>query len=205
MQGTNNIRRLSNFLNINSELLSLCAEGNRKAQKQLYEKCFGYLMPLCFRYHKNEVDARAAFNMGFLKIIKSLEKLDLEEVVFAAWSKRIMTNVLIDDYRKNKNHKEKISVRDNERELEFHSTTGQNDAESNFGEANIMRLLDKLKPATKQVFMLYVIDGYNHREIGEMLEMSEGTSKWHLSTARKDLRELLEIQNERGNRSRLVI
>lgn len=162
-------------------------------------------MPLCFRYHKNEVDARAAFNMGFLKIIKSLEKLDLEEVIFAAWSKRIMTNVLIDDYRKNKNHKEKISIRDNERELEFHSKTGQNEAESNFGEENIMRLLDKLKPATKQVFMLYVIDGYNHREIGEMLEMSEGTSKWHLSTARKDLRELIEIQNERGNRSRLVI
>lgn len=162
-------------------------------------------MPACFRYHKNEEDARAVFNMGFLKIIKSLEKLDFENVVFAAWSKRIMTNVLIDDYRKNKNHKEKISIRDNERELEYHSTSSANDAESNFGTENIMQLLEQLKPATKQVFMLYVIEGYNHREIGELLEMSEGTSKWHLSSARKYLRELIEIQNERGNRPRLVI
>ena len=67
-----------------------------------------------------------------------------------------------------------------------------------------LRLLEYLKPATKQVFVLYVIEGYNHREISDLLKMSEGTSKWHLSTARKELQALLE-QQEKNNRSRIAI
>lgn len=148
------------------------------------------------RYHRNEEDARAIYNVAYMKILKNLNKLDLEETPFAAWAKRVMTNTLIDEYRKNKKYKEKISKRNDDRELEYHSHGVKNDAESNMGESDIMKLLDKLKPSTKRVFMLYVIEGYNHREIGEIMDMSEGTSKWHLSTARKELRELIKNQEK---------
>ena len=79
-----------------------------------------------------------------------------------------------------------------------------NDAESNIGFENIMKLVNELPEVSAKVFNLYVIDGYNHKEIGDMLNMSEGTSKWHLSTARKILREKLEQIETRTTR-RLVI
>ncbi|WP_123776110.1 RNA polymerase sigma factor [Brumimicrobium aurantiacum] len=192
MQNKEKIRRVNNYMHIDVKLLKACAKNKRKAQEKLYEACFLFLMPICKRYHNNEQDARAAYNVAFLKIIDNLNKLDLEEVPFAAWAKRVMTNSLIDEYRKNKKYREKISKRDQERELEYHSTGVKNEAESNFGESSIMDLLEYLNPSTKRVFILYVIEGYTHKEIGEIMEMSNGTSKWHLSKARKELKVLLE-------------
>jgi RNA polymerase sigma-70 factor (ECF subfamily) len=196
LQGNKNIRTIGNYLHIDINLLKACRKNKRAAQEKLYEACFQFLMPVCMRYHRNEEDARAIYNVAYMKIIKNLDKIDLEDTPFAAWAKRIMTNTLIDEYRKNKKYKEKISKRDDDRELEYHSKGVKNDAESNLGESEIMKLLDQLKPSTKRVFMLYVIEGYNHREIGEIMEMSEGTSKWHLSTARKELRELISKREE---------
>jgi len=196
LENEENIRRVNNYMHIDVKLLKACSKNKRKAQEKLYEACFMFLIPICKRYHNNEQDARAAYNVAFIKIIDNLPKLDLEEVPFAAWAKRVMTNTLIDEYRKNRKYREKISKRNQERELEYHSEGVVNDAESNFGEATIMKLLDYLKPSTKRVFILYVIEGYTHKEIGEIMEMSDGTSKWHLSTARKELKVLLEKQEK---------
>lgn len=170
-------------MNIDEELLVACEKNNRKAQEKLYKACYVFLIPLCMRYHKNETDARAIFNKCFLKILKNLHTLNGNSSSFAAWAKRIMNNTLVDEYRSTKNYREKISKRDNERELDYHASSHVNHAETKFNEKSVMDLLDQLKPATKQVFILYVVEGYSHREIAEMLEMSEGTSKWQLSTA----------------------
>jgi RNA polymerase sigma-70 factor (ECF subfamily) len=189
-------------MNVTPELIKACNSDDRKAINRLYEYCFEMLMPVCFRYNRNEEDARASYNNGFLKILKGMKKID-EDVNFNAWSKRIMVNSLIDEYRKDKKYNTQISKSDNERELDFHSTGHRNDAESNLGCENIMMLVKELPHTTGRVFNLYVIDGYSHKEIGEMLEMSEGTSKWHLSTARKQLREKLEELE--GRNQRMVI
>src|SRR5690554_600802 len=146
-------------MHIDVKLLKACSKNKRKAQEKLYEACFLFLMPICKRYHRNEQDARAAYNTAFIKIIDNLTKVDWEEVPFAAWAKRVMTNTLIDEYRKNKKYREKISKRDKERELEYHSEGVRNNAENDFGESSILGLLDYLKPSTKRVFMLYVIEG----------------------------------------------
>lgn len=191
-------------MHVDSDLLVACANNDRKAQKKLYEICFAFLMPNCQRYHKNEEDARSVFNNGFLKILKNLSTVDLENILFAAWAKRVMANTIIDEYRKHKNYNETISNRDNERELEYHGRSAQNKAIKDFAEDDILDLLDYLKPATKQVFVMYVIEGYNHREISELLEMSEGTSKWHLSTARKELKTLLTELEEAELRLKVI-
>jgi RNA polymerase sigma-70 factor (ECF subfamily) len=121
-------------------------------------------------------------------------------VNFDAWAKRIMVNSLIDEYRKNKKYNTQITKSDSERELDYYSKGHKNDAESNLGYENIMMLVKELPVTSAHVFNLYVIEGYSHKEIAEKLDMSEGTSKWHLSTARKLLREKLdrlENQNQR--------
>lgn len=193
------VRPLKTKMDITPEIIKSCISDDRKAINLLYEYGFKLLMPVCFRYNKNEGDARAAYNKGFMKILKGLPKLE-ENTNFNAWSRRIMTNSLIDDYRKNKKYNERIQKSDSDSELDFYSTGTENEAESNLGMENILFLIKELPAATSCVFNLYVIDGYSHKEIAEQLEMSEGTSKWHLSTARKMLREKLdrlENQNQR--------
>jgi len=192
LQSNTNIIRLGKCVHVDSDLLEACVANDRKAQKQLYEYCFRNLMSVCLRYHSNEEDARSSLNIAFLKIIQALPSLNFSELNFGAWSKRVTTNTLIDEYRKKKIHVDHYLGKETERELDVLSTHTFNDAESDFGCSDIMKLLSEIPQASAQVFNLYVIDGYSHREIGELLNMSEGTSKWHLSTARKLLREKLE-------------
>lgn len=179
-------------MDITSDILEACKRDDRKSIQFLYEFCFKKLMPVCFRYHNNEEDARSSLNIGFMKILKGLETLDNEKVNFNAWSKRVMVNTLIDEYRKKKNYTNHISAKETERELDSVSSATVNEAESDMGYENLMKLVRQLPEISGRVFNLYVIDGYNHKEIGDMLGISEGTSKWHLSTARKVLREKLE-------------
>jgi len=194
------IRSVNNYMHIDVKLLKACAKNKRKAQEELYKACFLFLMPICKRFHQNEADAHAAYNDVFLKILNNLSKLDLDEVPFPSWAKRVMTNALIDEYRRNKKYREQIQKCDEERKLEFYSKEVVNDAITDYDERSILRLLDYLKPDSKRVFILYVIEGYSHKEIAHIMNMSVGTSKWHLSIARKELREMItKIENEKLN------
>lgn len=159
-------------------------------------------MPVCFRYHNNEEDARSSLNLGFMKILKGLENVEAD-VNFPAWSKRIIVNTLIDEYRKKRNYTSRVTSKETERELDVEGSAETNEAESNFGYESLLKLIKELPDVSQKVFNLYVIEGYNHKEIGDLLGISEGTSKWHLSTARKVLREKLE--KIEINQQRLVI
>jgi RNA polymerase sigma-70 factor (ECF subfamily) len=159
-------------------------------------------MPVCFRYHNNEEDARSSLNLGFMKILKGLENVE-DDVNFPAWSKRIIVNTLIDEYRKKRNYTSRVKSKETERELDVEGSAETNEAESNFGYESLLKLIKELPDVSQKVFNLYVIEGYNHKEIGDLLGISEGTSKWHLSTARKVLREKLE--KIEINQQRLVI
>ena len=90
-------------ISIDIKLLTDASKGNRKAQYKLYKYCFGILMPVCFRYTKNEEFAREELSMAFVKIIAGLKKMK-PDVKFDAWAKRITVNSIIDNYRKNKKH-----------------------------------------------------------------------------------------------------
>lgn len=186
-------------MDITHDIIKACMRDDRKAINLMYEYGFKMLMPICFRYNKNEEDARAAFNTGFIKILNGLEKVD-KDLNFDAWAKRVMVNSLIDEYRKNKKYNSQITKSDSETELDYYSTGTSNNAESNLGVENINALIKELPTMTGQVFNLYVIDGYSHKEIADLMDMSEGTSKWHLSTARKMLRHKLEELENRNQR-----
>ena len=179
-------------MQIDLEILVACIKKDRKAQKDLYAYCFKLFIPLCCRYNTNEEDARYSFNTAFIKIITALENVNLKEINFNAWSKKIVTNVLIDEYRKNKNHKAHFQAKETERELENNADIIENDVESDLGYQVLLNLIEQIPQTHALVFKLYVIEGLSHKEISEHLSMNIGTSKWHLSVARKLLQEKVE-------------
>lgn len=177
---------------IDLDILQQCAKNDQRAIKQLYEYCFHKLMPLCLRYHVNKEDARSSLNLAFMKIIQSLSTMELSKLNFDAWARRITNNTLVDEYRKRKNQETHYLKKDSERELENASNLTTNEGLENLNYAALLELIQKLPETTRVVFNLFVIEGYPHNEIAEKLDIPLGTSKWHVSNARKLLKEMLE-------------
>lgn len=175
---------------IDNKLIEACRKNDRRAQEKLYEWYYVKVMPTCMRYHRNEEDARSVLNIGFVKICRNLDKLK-PDTPFEAWARRILMNTIIDEFRKNKNYLQLVDAKETDRELEIKSDLVENDVWSKMETDVLMGLLKRLPEVSRKVFNLYVIDGYTHKEIGEMLEISDGTSKWHLSNSRKLLREMI--------------
>lgn len=173
-------------MNIHPDLIAKCVKQDRRAEYELYKLSYSYLMSICMRYNKDKDTASEILNMGFLKILKNIGIYN-PEIPFKVWIRRVMVNTLIDEYRKQKREKERVTYVE-----EYYDSSDYadvNDALSNISCKQIYEEINKLPQATKQVFNLYVIDGYSHKEVGEMLGISEGTSKWHLNAARTKLKE----------------
>lgn len=176
-------------MNIQPQIIARCIKRERKAEYELYKNTYSYLMSICLRYTRNKDTASASLNMGFMKILSNLDKYNLA-IPFKVWIRTIMVNTLIDEYRKNKREREKVTYVE-----EYYDNAGfseANDAISKMDCKQIYLLIDKLPEATKQVFNLFVIDGYAHKEIADMLGISEGTSKWHVNAARQKLKEQID-------------
>ncbi len=175
-------------MNIEIDLITACVRKERKAQYELYKQVFRYLMSICIRYTHSYEDANAALNMGFLKILNSIEKYRTD-VPFKSWIRKIMINVLIDEYRKKKKDDKNMRVAYDYAEgtplVELNNAIAKMDAE------RIHRLIMELPPISQKVFNLFVIDGFEHKEIASMLGITEGTSKWHLHNSREQLKEKL--------------
>jgi RNA polymerase sigma factor (sigma-70 family) len=194
-----------NTMQITPEILEACEKNDRRAQKQLYELCFRMHMGVCYSYYGNEEDARSALNNAFLKICQNLSTIDSNVKVFYSWSRKILVNSIIDDFRKQKRLREHIDFRENDCELEFVQHSNGNDGEEGMREDDIKLLINQLPEATRIVFTMFVVDGYSHKEIAEVLGFTEGTSKWHLSVARKQLRDWIEELEEAELKIKLVI
>ena len=146
-------------------------------------------MSICVRYTRNEDKAKEVLNMGFYKILNNLSSYD-PKVAFKPWIRKIMINQLINEYKKEKIHYGNFLYVD-----EYIDSTQYSEMNSAISKMNADRIygfIAKLPAASQQVFNLYYIDGYKHREIAEMLGISDGTSKWHLNFAREKLKEMLK-------------
>ena len=142
-------------------------------------------MSVCLRYAKSEDDAVEVLNDGFLKVFKNLKKFD-QTRSFKAWLRTILINTALDHYRKEKKHMHQEDISE-VRNLDSGKRT---DADLSYEE--LLQLVQRLSPAYRTVFNLYVIDGYKHHEIADMLGISEGTSKSNLTKARANLRDMIE-------------
>jgi RNA polymerase sigma-70 factor (ECF subfamily) len=187
-------------------LLEQCRKQNRSAQKILYETHFKKMMPVCLRYLKNEHDALEVLNNSFLKVFTKINQYKSEGSL-EAWIKRIVINSSIDFVRSNKSYRVNFI-----HTTEFHqygepdeediSTNEVFDSALNFTREEIFEMVKELPQATRIVFNLYVVDEFTHKKISENLKISEGTSKWHLSNARKILKEKIKLavaENKKTN------
>ena len=172
------------------ELLENCRYDNRKAHHELYVMCFPVLYSVCTLYHVNRDDRLSALNMIFLKVIRGLGhylKRD-ETVPFEAWIRKVAIRCIIDEFRREKNYREHITLSD---EVKGAEEPYHHQLEEKYDKEQITEAIDALPPASRTVFNLFVIDGYRHEEIAGLLGISIGTSKAHLFKARKKLQELL--------------
>ncbi len=171
---------------IDKNVLEGCIKNDRKAQELFYKQFYGPMISLCMRYTRNEEDALEVLHNGFLKVFKHLATYDATKASLYTWIKTIMVNSAIDFIRARQKFKNQVELK------ETHDTgSTDNEALQRMSSAEVLLLVQKLPMATQTVFNLYVIEGYNHREIGDILGISDGTSKWHLSEARRQLKQLL--------------
>lgn len=175
------------------ELLEQCRKQIRNAQKILYDTHFKKMMPICLRYLRNEEDALEVLNNAFLKVFAKINQYKSEGSL-EAWIKRIVINSSIDFVRSNKLYRANFI---HTSEFHLYGEPGEEDSSTDEGfdgvpdlsKEEIFEMVAELPPATRVVFNLYVIDEFTHRQISRDLKISEGTSKWHLSNARKILKE----------------
>jgi RNA polymerase sigma-70 factor (ECF subfamily) len=167
------------------EVVADCLKGNEKAMKIFYEHFHGFALSACMSYCENREDALEIMNDGFLKVFKNLNKIDNIESI-KPWLRRIMINGAIDHYRKNI-HKQSAELNENIAESNY----GDESVYAKLSSEDIMKAIQSLPANYRVVFNLYAVEGYSHKEIGEMLSIAESTSRANLSLANGLLRQKL--------------
>ncbi len=166
------------------ELINLCLKGDRKAHKQLYDHYARTMFGICLRYSNGYEEAKDILQDGFIKVFTKLGQYRFSGS-FEGWMKRIFVNTALEFYRVNKSHM-------NQSDVELAVDNPHHDfTVEHMSRKEILIALNKLAPGYRTVLNMYVIEGYSHAEIAEMLGISEGTSKSQLSRARVLLQEAL--------------
>lgn len=168
-----------------------CLNGDRLAQKYVYERYGGYMMGVCMRYANGREEAMDMLNAGFFKVFQKAGQFE-GRGSFKAWIAKIMMYTCIDWVRRQANYRKR---------MDFDASGDapiDNEALQNLAMEELLSIVQRLPTATRTVFSLYTLDGYNHREIADLLGISEGTSKWHLSDGKKKLREMIKLSEHEG-------
>jgi RNA polymerase sigma factor (sigma-70 family) len=162
-----------------------CIANERRHQELLYRKFFDTIFAMCRKHLINEEDALSVLNAGFLKVFQKIHTFE-NRGSLEGWIRRIVYHTMIEHLRGQKRYKTHI-VFDEPKGVSF-----KGNIMDELLLEDIMKLLVKVPNMSRKVFKLYAIEGYNHREIGELLSINENTSKWHLSNARRVLQ--IELQ-----------
>lgn len=170
--------KISNHTISESDLIAGCIAGDRKMQEELYNRFASKMYAVCLRYANNADDAQDLLQEGFIKVYKNLHRFRAEGS-FEGWVRRVFINSSIEHYRRKAAKLSTVSDKE-ESTIEDHDIS----AIDTLAEKDIINLIQDLSPGYRTVFNLYVIEGYSHREIGEMLNISEGTSKSQLARAK---------------------
>lgn len=175
------------------QLIEGCRQNNRQWQERLYRQYFPTMMRMAMRYSQDKDAAMMIVNNGFLRVFKKIDKFNFKGS-FEGWIRRIVYHSVSDYYKKNTKYLQFLVFEERDEQT-------KSGALENLYAEDIMDAVCELPPATQEVFRLYAIEGYSHAEVGEMLNISSGTSKWHLSSARKQLKELLKKRQNYGAKS----
>ena len=177
----------------NEELVAGCLANDRIWQERMYRRFFPTMMDMCMRRTNDRDEAMSIVNNGFLRVFKKIHLYTFKGSL-EGWIRRLVWHSLADHFRGQSKSVHYLVFEERD-ETEHRTPINQLYFE------DLVKLIDYLPDATQTVFRLYAIEGFSHREIGEQLGISDGTSKWHLSAARKKLKELIykhELRNYAG-------
>ena len=171
------------------ELIQGCIHNERGAQEKLYRLFYPRMLSMVKRYVQQDMQAEEVMNNGYLRAFQKIKQYNFQGS-FEGWLRKIIFHAVSDYVKQNTTYNAKIVFFEKEECVEkSHADKLHYDY--------LLKLVNSLPEATKTVFNMYVQDGFTHKEIGNLLGISEGTSKWHLSEGRRILKgkiEELEIQ-----------
>lgn len=174
-----------------NELINGCIRGNESYQRALYERFAGKMMTVCFRYARHRQEAEDILQDGFIKIFKNISKFQYKGSL-EGWVRRIMINTALSNYNKSSFKKELIGIEDYQTGIE------QPKAVQKLSADEIIKVINTLPDGYRIVFNLYIIEGYSHNEIAEMLDITPSTSRSQLVKARRMLQKKIILLRERG-------
>jgi RNA polymerase sigma factor (sigma-70 family) len=160
-------------------IISGCLKGNRRDQELLYRRHAAKLYAVCLQYSGNDEEARDVLQEGFIKIFENLIHYK-HEGSFEGWVRRIIVNTALEKYRS----KHSLYRIDDIDDIAEPNAEPDNEDYAGLGAVDLMQIIRELPPKYRMVFNLYAIEGYSHKEISKMANISEGTSKSNLSRAR---------------------
>ncbi len=175
---------------IHQYLVKRSKEGDRQAQNELYQLHVDAMYNICKRMLGDEDESKDALQESFIDSFTKLNTLQ-HEVTFSAWLKRIVINKCINALRKKKDYI--TSLDDDESGLQFTADDGITDETIAKQDAKkVMKAFDMISEGCRTVFNLYLFEGYDHKEIGQILSISESASKAQYSKAKSKIRHILE-------------
>lgn len=177
------------------DLIEACVKGERSAQRELYDLFSKKMYVVCLRYTKSQQEAEDVLQESFIKVFKNIKgyrgdsRLDY-------WIKRVVVNTALNSQRKKLYMYPMVDIEDVKNEFDLSK------AFTNFRMEELLAMIRELPTGCQTVFNLFAIEGYSHKEIAKMLEVSEGTSKSQFARARKLLQEKIaeEEKTERYER-----
>ena len=169
------------------QLINGCKNGDRLAQRMLYDKYSRKMFGVCLRYCDKKEEAEEILQEGLLKVFQKINDFRGDGGL-EGWIRKIIVNTALDHYRKNKNKIVEEDLKDSE------STGVEPNMELRI--KDLLGIIRQLPTGFRTVFNLYAIEGYNHAEIGKLLNISEGTSKSQYSRARSYLIKMIEKENQ---------
>lgn len=174
-----------------SKIVDACVRGDRMSQEVLYKSFYGKMLTVCMRYAKNKEEAYDVLQEGFVKVFEKLKKFE-KKGSLEGWIRRIMANTAIDHIRKRKDF-----YLSSDEMYELDNIVDENGIEAEMDELIqlkadiIIDFIQKLSPAYRTVFNMYVVENMTHQEIADYLNINIGTSKSNLAKAKIKLKEMV--------------
>nr|WP_230391985.1 RNA polymerase sigma factor [Pontibacter sp. FD36] len=166
------------------EIIAGCKQGKASSQEKLYQLYSRRMMAVCMRYTSSRFEAEDIFHEAFVKVFKHMDSYSGGS--FEGWVRRIFVNTAINHYHKNRKYLEQLDYSSIEE-----STPSSEDIISQISGQELLALINQLPEGYRLVFNLHVIEGFNHLEIAEALNIAEGTSKSQLAKAKSSLKKIL--------------
>jgi RNA polymerase sigma factor (sigma-70 family) len=173
-------------MEVDRNILEGCIKGRSSAQQQLFDSYSRLMLGICARYAANTEDAEDVMQEGFVKIFLNIKEFKGDGSL-VAWMRRIMINTAITHYHKMRKHRYHDDLEE-VRETKFENNDW---SEADFTREELFGVIQRMPEGYRMVFNLYAVEGYKHREIAEIMDIDENTSKSQYSRARKWLQDRL--------------